>query len=154
LKEGERRGGPWEATFGIEQVEIDALATLRPDVLRGIVEAGIRPFSDRSLERRVREARQEWVARAQPQLEAQLGEDVVAALREAVEQEIVEAEELVNQINERLWLPTDDVELPPVPEIPPAKLNGVPSPLASSDMGHVELVDALNERRAYAKGGR
>jgi hypothetical protein len=38
LKETEKRSSRWRAEFGIEQTEIDALATLRPDALRDIVE--------------------------------------------------------------------------------------------------------------------
>jgi hypothetical protein len=37
LKETERRANRWRETFGVEQTEIDALATLRPDVLREIL---------------------------------------------------------------------------------------------------------------------
>jgi hypothetical protein len=44
LKEREKRAGAWERTFGIQQVELDAIATLRPDVLKKLVRDG----SDRS----------------------------------------------------------------------------------------------------------
>ena len=57
LKAGEKRAGAWEQAFGIEQIELDAIATLRPDVLRQIAINGIKPFHDASLDRRVREVR-------------------------------------------------------------------------------------------------
>ena len=53
LKETEKRGDRWREAFGIEQTEIDALATLRPDVLREIVERAFDPYLDRDLEERV-----------------------------------------------------------------------------------------------------
>ena len=57
LKETEKRADRWRLEFGLEQTEIDALATLRPDVLRRIVEGAIAPFYDQTLERRTRDAR-------------------------------------------------------------------------------------------------
>src|SRR5208282_3421627 len=49
LKETERRADKWREAFGIEQTEIDALATLRPRDLETIVEAAIEPYFDSSL---------------------------------------------------------------------------------------------------------
>ena len=49
LKETEKRGDRWREAFGIEQTEIDALATLRPDVLREIMERAFDPYVDRTL---------------------------------------------------------------------------------------------------------
>ena len=51
LKETEKRGDRWREAFGIEQTEIDALATLRPDVLREIIERAFDPYLDRDLQR-------------------------------------------------------------------------------------------------------
>ena len=85
LKEGEKRAGAWENTFGIQQVELDAVATLRPDVLERIVRAGIKPFFDSSLARRVRQAQATWRAEAQQRLEAQLGPELIAELRDGME---------------------------------------------------------------------
>lgn len=44
LKPTERRGNRWRAEFGVEQTEIDALATLRPRELQWIVEEGLSPY--------------------------------------------------------------------------------------------------------------
>ena len=41
LKETEARADKWREAFGVEQTEIDALATLRPEVLREIVEEAL-----------------------------------------------------------------------------------------------------------------
>jgi len=44
LKETERRADRWRQAFGVEQTEIDALATLQPAVLREIVEHAFDPY--------------------------------------------------------------------------------------------------------------
>ena len=51
LKETEKRADRWREAFGIEQTEIDALATLRPDVLREIIERAFDPYLDRDLQK-------------------------------------------------------------------------------------------------------
>lgn len=45
----------WRKTWGHEQTEIDALAALRPELLRQIAEDAIRPFYDPTLAQRVNE---------------------------------------------------------------------------------------------------
>jgi hypothetical protein len=64
LKEEERRGDAWKRAFGVEQTEIDALAALRPDLLRQIARDAIAPFYDRTLRRRCNQARDEYEERA------------------------------------------------------------------------------------------
>jgi len=64
LKETERRADRWRAAFGVEQTEIDALATLQPQILARIIREAITPFYDSSLDRRVYEAREEWEEQA------------------------------------------------------------------------------------------
>lgn len=63
MKETERRADKWRARFGVEQTEIDALATLRPQQLAQIVEEAVAPYWDQTLDDRrveaVREARKE-----------------------------------------------------------------------------------------------
>jgi len=71
LKETEKRADRWREAFGVEQTEIDALATLQPDVLREIVEAAFDPYFDRTLEDRVAEAEAEWLAEAQSAINEQ-----------------------------------------------------------------------------------
>jgi hypothetical protein len=75
LKDTERRADAWKTAMGVEQTEIDALATLRPDLLRKIVLDATREFYDPGLDDRVREARRDWEAEAQRVLTDQIGED-------------------------------------------------------------------------------
>lgn len=151
LKAGEKRATAWERTFGIEQIELDAIATLRPDVLEEIVRAGIKPFFDTSLDRRVREARRDWEARAGRMLADQLGEELINRLRVDAEARLAELRDEVEAVNDQLWVDTDGVALPPMPEIPAPKLNGIPSPLASTEMEFDELVRRLKARGEYAR---
>ena len=60
LKETEKRADKWREAFGVEQTEIDALATLRPDALGEIIDRAFDPYFDRTLEERVADA---YVAR-------------------------------------------------------------------------------------------
>lgn len=59
MKETERRADRWRERFGVEQTEIDALATLRPRELRRIVKAAIAPYFDHSLQIRTTDAMRE-----------------------------------------------------------------------------------------------
>ena len=72
LKETEKRADRWREAFGVEQTEIDALATLRPDVLREIVERAFDPYFDRDLKKRVALAKDEWAEEAQDALDEQI----------------------------------------------------------------------------------
>ena len=70
LKETERRADRWrEEHGGLEQTEIDALATLRPDVLRRIVVNAFDRYFDHTLDRRAVEIRDAWLDEAQAVLE-------------------------------------------------------------------------------------
>src|SRR5215213_3484991 len=64
LKPEEKRGDKWRAAWGIEQTEIDALATLRPELLRQVASDALAPFYDLELAGRVTAARQDWIDEA------------------------------------------------------------------------------------------
>jgi hypothetical protein len=154
LKEGEKRAGAWEEKFGIQQVELDAIATLRPDVLKRIATTGMRPFFDASLARRVWAARREWEKVAQAALEEQLGEEQLERIRAEAEEKVAELKDLAAEIDKKLMISTRGLELPVVPAVPdPVLRNGTPSPLVTSEMGFVDLTLALKARGAYAKDG-
>jgi hypothetical protein len=52
IKPGEKRAGQWRARWSREQVEIDALAALRPDILDQIARSSVLPYFDRTLDSR------------------------------------------------------------------------------------------------------
>lgn len=65
LKPTELRAAGWVERYGIEQTEIDALATLRPDVLTTIARDALDPFFDHTLAKRHRHAEHQWHRMAQ-----------------------------------------------------------------------------------------
>ena len=67
LKGEEKRAANWQAPMVVEQTEIDYLVVqLRPALLRQLAVKAIEPFYDRTLDRRVEEAAEEWRSEAQP----------------------------------------------------------------------------------------
>jgi hypothetical protein len=56
IKPGEKRARQWHARWRREQVEIDALAALRPDILNRIARAAVAPYFDRTLNSRFAKA--------------------------------------------------------------------------------------------------
>jgi hypothetical protein len=88
LKETEKRSDRWRERWGVEQTEIDALATLQPSVLRRIVEEAVAPYWDATLDRRVGEARAQAYESASRVLHERI---------EAAKPSLIEAEELLGQ---------------------------------------------------------
>src|SRR5260221_2556780 len=70
LSETERRENKWRRVMGHEQTEIDALAALRPEILKAIARDAIKPFWDETLNSRTWIARNECAERANEILEA------------------------------------------------------------------------------------
>ena len=153
LKETEKRGDRWKAAFGIEQTEIDALATLRPNVLREIVEAAFDPYFDRGLEARVREAKTEWLREAQEAINAQIDPAVLAGLREEAAGRLAELESVIADINGQLSLAADRFTLPAI-EIPRPEIDeDTPrQALVSFEHDWVTATRALIQRKSYGNG--
>ena len=173
LKPKELRASRWRAEFGHEQTEIDALATLQPDVLREIVEQAIVSYYDRDLARRVEVAMQRWLAEARNAIsekidnkavdairaevqaaDAEFGEEI-EALKDEIEDILARAGEKADELNGRLdeVVADADIELPEaiVPEVElPEKPPG--SVLISTDWTWVEQTKALKARKGYGNG--
>jgi hypothetical protein len=151
LKETEKRADRWRDAFGVEQTEIDALATLQPDVLTQIAERAFDPYFDRTLEDRVDEAKEEWEERAREALSKQINPEHLEALREEAAGKLSELKDAIESINERLRLVAADHFT--LPEIE------VPEPEVDDDLGRLALVSfdddwvaatkALIRRKAY-----
>jgi len=66
LKLGEKRAADWREAFGIDQTEIDALTTpTRRPILERFIRQAFKPYIDRTLDRRVADAKAEWNTAAQ-----------------------------------------------------------------------------------------
>lgn len=153
LRATERRASRWREAFGIEQTEVDALATLRPDLLREILEEAIEPFFDSTLSGRVSFAHHEWIEEAQRAIDDQIDLDLLTQLREQALARLDEIEPQIDAVNAALRSATDDLDLdlPPI-EIPEPDLNGKPStPLVSSEWPFEKAARALRDRKRYAE---
>jgi len=154
LKETERRADKWRGAFGVEQTEIDALATLRPRELQRIVEVAIVPYFDEGLSDRVAAAKRDWEEAAQEALEEQIDSDSLDVIRERAAGNLEELKAEIETINEQLRMAVDDiVELPeaivPEPEVGAEKLSRQASLISSSTQSWAEATRALKVRKSY-----
>jgi hypothetical protein len=152
LKDTEKRADRWRAEFGIDQTEIDALATLHPELLTRIVGNAIKPFYDSSLARRMVEVRREWEQHALERMADQLGAEQIEELRRRGKERIGELHELVEQVEEEMYIDElDGVELPPPPDPPEPQVEGVASnpPLFSSAWPLDRQARALQAHKSY-----
>jgi hypothetical protein len=115
LKPTERRADRWRTAMDQEQTELDALSTVRPDVLREQLTSAMDEFYGHSLERRVREVRRDWQTRAQAILEAHLDSDRVERIRADAETKLANLQAEIETLNDamRAELP-DGVDLPAI----------------------------------------
>lgn len=106
MKGTETRAGAWFERFGVHhQYELDALATLRPEVLETWLEHEIAPHYDQSLGHRLNKAVLEYEEREQDRLDQALAldpelrsrGDAAAAVLQAVREEVEEALALVDE---------------------------------------------------------
>jgi len=150
LKETEKRAGAWTRSMGVQQTEIDALATLRPDLLGKIARDAINPFFDHTLGRRVRDARQAWIREAQQALEAQMGSDELDRIQQEAAGKLDELRDEIKAINDALHIDVDRDDLPPI-VVPAAQLNGGPDglPLIDSTWSFSEQSRRLIAHKRY-----
>jgi hypothetical protein len=149
LKETERRADRWREAFGVEQTEIDALATLQADMLRQIVEDAFEPYYDRTLTRRVGRAKAEWEAAAQAAIDQQVDGEALDALREEASERLAELQDAIDDINQRLRLSADRFDLPPI-EVPgPIESDAGRHALVSFDDDWIAATRALIARKRY-----
>jgi hypothetical protein len=150
LKDTEKRADRWREAFGVEQTEIDALATLQPDVLREMLERAFDPYIDRGLKARVAQAETEWLRQAEQAISEQIDPTILAQLRQEAGKRLAELETLIADINERLRLAADHFVLPAI-EVPKPKLNtkAIRQALITFDQDWVAATRALIRRKAY-----
>jgi hypothetical protein len=150
LKETELRADGWRRRYGVEQTEIDALATLRPDVLRKIVQDAVDPFYDRTLASRVNDAKQDALDWAEQQLQDQLADDDEY---QQAQTDATNALDAARKACERLREIVDSIDLAQ-PEQDPIEpeIGETPLPLVSSDMPLEEAIRILRDRKDYSGG--
>jgi hypothetical protein len=151
LKATELRAAGWRDRYGIEQTEIDALATLRPELLREIVEEACDPFFDHALKGRMIEARDAWRGAAQEAFDAAVDDEILETIRGQAGEALENLREKLEELDEIGDLKGEiEVGDPEVPDPEPPE-DG-PDPLVSSDMDLVEAIQILRERKTYTNG--
>jgi len=154
LKDTERRGDKWQAAMGVQQTEIDALASLRPELLQRIARDAIAPFYDSDLDRLVDEARQDWIDRAITIVLDGMDVDRMARIRAEATEKLDAMREQIAELNEQLQIDVDEFDLPAI-EIPDAHIDYYlqPKPLLDSYWSFTDQCRALIDSKAYRNGG-
>lgn len=154
LKETERRGDRWRESMGVEQTEIDALASLRPDLLQQIAHNAVDPFFDRTLDHRVAEAQWAWEARAQRAIDDQVDGAVLERLRADATAKLDELRSEIDALNAALRVNVGEDIHVPIPVVPTAELLGEHTPpLFDSRWPFVEQCRRLIDSKSYRPGG-
>jgi hypothetical protein len=149
LKDTEKRADKWRAALGVEQTEIDALATLMPDVLRKIARDALKPFYDHTLNGRVRRAKTEWLEENLRRVNEQIDNDARSRLLRTAEPKLAELRREINELSDQLRLDTDDFDFTEI-VVPQAETQGLtPAPLFDSTWSFVEQIRALKQSKSY-----
>ncbi len=165
LKDTERRADRWREAFGVEQTEVDALATLRPGALQEIIKRALAPYYDTTLAGRITRAKREWEWQAQGIINAHVDADALAEIRRNVENIEAEAtqriEALKIEVAERVAAENDQleemvagIELPEAPALPEVELPVTPpnSIIVSTDWDWSTQTRALKAQKSYGNG--
>ena len=147
LKPSEMRANDWMEQMGVEQTEVDALASLRPDLLRQIAEAAIEPFFDATLARRVAQASRAWREIAQQAIDEQMDGDAWTARAERLADIEAELISLMDEVRQD----ARSIELPELPDPiePEIDEDDQPEPLCDSRWSFAEQTRALIASRDY-----
>jgi len=154
LKETEKRADRWRQAFGVEQTEIDALATLQPNTLREIVERAFEPYFDSTLADRVDEAEAEWTEAARQVVDEQVDPATLATLREEAAERLTQFQSAIDDINARCRLAAGEHFSLPAIDVPEPDFDEdvERQALVSFDDTWVEATRALIARKQYGNG--
>jgi hypothetical protein len=149
LKDTEKRADKWRQAMGVEQTEIDALAALRPDLLRQIARRFLDGFYDRTLSRRVAAYRSEWLSQARQLIAATFDMDRLAEIRRDAEEQLDGMRSQIRELNDSLRIDVDEDDLPQI-ELPEAiDPGGNGLPLLDSRWDFAEQCRRLIGSKAY-----
>ena len=152
LKTTEKRADTWRKAFGVEQTEIDALATLQPQILREIVTTAISPYFDHTLAPRVSAARKGWEEAARQMLESQINNGSLIAIREHAVRHLAEVQVEIDGLNDQLRMATSGHFELPANQIPTATVDEKitrQASLVSSTWPWAKVTAALIARKTY-----
>ncbi len=153
LKETERRADRWREAMGVEQTEIDALASLQPDLLRQIATEATSSFFDPMLAVRVQRTRAEWRTEAQAVVDESIDTERLEAIRADAAEKLGAMRAQIDEINDALRVDTSSFDLPAI-EVPEADLDedDHPLPLIDSRWSFAEQYAAA-DRVEGVRGG-
>jgi hypothetical protein len=174
VKPGEKRARRWQEAYGpalfeaaliaspdrAAQVEIDALAALRPDDLRALARAAIAPYWDAGLDGRVARAASEWSTAAQAAIDDAIDDDAYAAVEARADAAgeqfnealgaLSDAKDELSDLDSELDDLTDAIARPEPPELPEPEIDEAShAPLLDLEWGLVDGATALKARKAY-----
>jgi hypothetical protein len=154
LKATERRADKWREKMLVEQTEIDALATLRPDLLRTLARGALAPFYDSTLAQRARNAYSEWRREAQAIVDAGTDQAMLDRIRGQARAKLAELRTEIDTINDAMRMDIDDFDLPEIVIPGPDPSLGVTAdePLFDSEWGFAEQTRRLIDSKAYRDG--
>lgn len=149
LKPTEKRA--WREKHGVDQTEIDALATLQPDAFRQIVHEAVAPYFDSTIKGRRDIAFALWYTEANKAFQAALDESGFEEARAEAQERISDLVTELRDIEEELDAMVRKLcpKLPPV-EVPQPDLNEPPDPFVSSDMSLADAISILKDRKDYS----
>ncbi len=151
LKDTEKRGAKWREVMGREQTEIDALAALRPDVLRQIAEEAVAPFFDATLAARVDELRSNWEAEAEAWFEAQPAyhdaEAQITELRNTAAAAVEALNVAQQRASESLKAAADEAPIPPDDTIEAEVTATAPTPMFTTTDSFADASRKLFDRK-------
>lgn len=149
LKATERRADKWRTAMRVEQTEIDALASLRPELLTEIARSALDQFFDRTLDVRVMQAYGHWLDEAQAVVDEQTDGPQRDAFRAAAHTKLDTMRREIDTLNDAMRIDVGDFDLPEV-VIPAAVTNGHHGmPLLSSQWSFGEQCRRLTESKSY-----
>jgi hypothetical protein len=149
----DKRAIKWQMVWGVEQTEIDSIATPRPDLLEEVARSANDPHFDVTLARRVREAEAAWTKRAQEVLVQAIGAEEFQRISREAQERAGGVKQAVRELNRVLQV-GENVDLPEPPESPdPCPLanrgyGGLP-PIVLSDDDWMDATIRLRSYRAY-----
>jgi len=152
LKATELRGDRWTQAMGIEQTEIDALASLQPGLLGQLARHALGGFYDHTLTPRVEEYREEWLGRAAAVI-VDYGIDRITAVRDQAREQLATMREQIAELNDQLRIDIDPDDLPPIELPEAADPGGGPLlPLVDSRWSFADQCQALIDAKHYTNG--
>lgn len=141
----------WIEAMGVEQTEIDAIATLRPDLLTQIAEEAIAPFYDPTLDERVADAAEEWRVAAQELIDAEIDQAALDSAIAEIEEHRDEIQAILDERVQPIIDVAEGIELPDAPDEPEPEVadDEQPEPLADSDWSFTHQTLLLQVDRKF-----